>query len=312
MKYPNVFIIIVNWNGKRLLKNCLDSVFKQTYPNYEVILVDNGSTDGSVKFVEEVYAPEIKDGVLKIIVNDKNYGFAKGNNIGIVKALEDTKTKYVVTLNNDVIVRDDWLKRLIEKAQQGYDIVSSTIYFMNGRLNSVGAVLSINGLIYSRKPGEKTVLGGGASAAYSREVFENVGFFDEDFFCYNEETDLAIRAFLKNYRSGLAEKSIVWHHWGASSSEDFKVYHGHRNSVWCIVKNFPTQSLIKYSLFIMLAQLASIVLWIIRGKGKLIMKAKIDAIKGLKKMLKKRGKIQKEKSISSKEFNSLLINRWTN
>lgn len=311
MKHPKVSIIILNWNGKRFLKDCLDSVFKQTYPDYEVIFVDNGSTDGSVKFVEKSYASKIGDGVLKIVANDRNYGFAKGNNIGIKKALEDKETKFIVTLNNDVIVKEDWLKKLVEKAREGYEIVNSRTYFLNGRLESAGGFLCIDGLAYPRKRGEKLGIGGGASALYAREIFEDVGFFDEDFFCYCEETDLSTRAILKNHRKiAVADESIVWHHGGASSDLHFKIYHTHRNNLWFIVKNFPAYSLTKNFLLIVATQLASIAFRIVKGQGGAILRAKIDAVKGLRKMLEKRRFIQKERKISSKEFDSILENRW--
>lgn len=111
MEYPKVTIVILNWNSKKYLSECLPSVFNQSYPNYEVILVDNGSTDGSVEFVRENY-PQVK-----IIKLDKNYGTAKGNNIGIEEALKDENVRYIAVLDNDAKVDRNWLSELVKAAE---------------------------------------------------------------------------------------------------------------------------------------------------------------------------------------------------
>ena len=103
-------IVIVNWNGKKFLRNCLDSVYKQTYKNFQLYFVDNGSIDGSSEFVKENYPRTM------IMQLDKNYGFAKPNNIAIKEAFKDKSVEYIVCLNNDTIVDKNWLKELIKTA----------------------------------------------------------------------------------------------------------------------------------------------------------------------------------------------------
>src|SRR3989344_3399710 len=105
-------IIIVNWNGMKFLKNCLDSVYKQTYKNFQVYFVDNGSIDGSSEFVKKNYLKA------KIIQLDKNYGFAKPNNIAIKESFKDKEVEYIVCLNNDTIVDKNWLKELVKTARK--------------------------------------------------------------------------------------------------------------------------------------------------------------------------------------------------
>ncbi len=114
MRYPKVCVIILNWNGKELLKDCLSSLFKLTdYPNYKVIVVDNGSTDGSVEFVKKNFKK------VDVLALDKNYGFSKGNNIGIKYALKKYKPKYILLLNNDTeIIQKDWLRKMVEVAEK--------------------------------------------------------------------------------------------------------------------------------------------------------------------------------------------------
>jgi hypothetical protein len=136
MKYPRVCIIILNWNGKELLKDCLSSIFKLTdYPNYKVIVVDNGSTDGSVEYVKKSF-PKVD-----VLALDKNYGFSKGNNIGIKYALKKYNPKYILLLNNDTkIIQKDWLTKLVETAEsdEKIGIVGCNLIFPDGSLQHYG------------------------------------------------------------------------------------------------------------------------------------------------------------------------------
>jgi len=135
----NTSIIIVNWNGKHHLDVCLSSIFNQTYKDFNVIFVDNGSTDDSVEYVKNNFSE------VNIIECKKNYGFAEGNNIGIRQALKNPEVKYIVTLNNDTETDKDWLKQLIEVAEKDEKIgaVSSKMLFFNQRnvIDSAGDFL---------------------------------------------------------------------------------------------------------------------------------------------------------------------------
>lgn len=131
-----IAIIIVNWNGKRLLKTCLKAVFDQTYKNFDVYFVDNGSEDGSGKFVENKFPKT------KIIKLKENTGFAKGNNVGIKKAFEDKKVEYIVCLNNDTKVDKNWLKELVKPVQQNEKIgmVASKAFSQMAKFKALGCM----------------------------------------------------------------------------------------------------------------------------------------------------------------------------
>lgn len=312
---PRVSVIILNFNGKRFLKECLDSVLNQTYRNYQIILVDNGSTDGSVEFIEKNYSE------VKLIRNDKNFGFAEGNNIGIRRALEDATVEYVALLNNDVKVDRNWLAELIAVAEkEGVDMVGSKILFYDKPLiNSVGIMI--------RKEGEAEDIGFGmvdtyskvmeifgpcaGAALYSRKLLEDINidddYFDSDFFAYFEDVDLAFRARLLGYRCLFNPKAIIYHHWAGTAGKrsKFSIYYGKRNRHYLLIKDYPLQILIKHFLRIILIEIAIIGHAVMEGEFIITLKGKLDAIRNLKKMLLKRKEIQAKKKVSDTE-----IDRW--
>ena len=137
---PEVCIIILNWNGKELLKDCLSSLLKLTgYPNYKVIVVDNGSTDGSLEYVKKNF-PQVD-----VLPLDKNYGFAKGNNKGIKYALKKYKPRYILLLNNDTkIIQRDWLTKLVETAESDkkIGIVVPKLIYTDGRIQHIWTIVN--------------------------------------------------------------------------------------------------------------------------------------------------------------------------
>src|SRR3989338_11483946 len=198
MKNKKVAIIIVNWNGKKFIKDCLNAVFKQTHKKFKVYLVDNGSTDGSSDFVNKIF-PQTK-----IIQLDKNYGFAKGNNVGIKEAFKDKSIKYIVCLNNDTIVDKNWLKEMVKTAEKDKRIgaVQSKIMLQDKEtIHSVGGTLNYDFSSDSKGFGEKNgeyqekeiELAIGCSVLIKTNVLKQIGLFDEKFFSYQEDDDLSIR-----------------------------------------------------------------------------------------------------------------------
>jgi len=193
-----VIIIILNWNGKELLKDCLSSLFKLTdYPNYKVIVVDNGSNDGSVEFVKQNF-PQAD-----IIALDKNYGFSKGNNIGIKYALEKYNPEYILLLNNDTeIIQKDWLKLLVESAEKyNAQIVGCKLIYPNGKIQHAGIDIKFlsehigrfeNKEKYSfiKYIGAVTF----ACVLIKKEVIEKIGLLDEIFFAGHEDLDYCFKA----------------------------------------------------------------------------------------------------------------------
>ena len=314
MKNPKVSIIIVNFNGKRFLKKCLDSIFSQTYSNYEVTLVDNASTDGSAEFVEKNY-PRVK-----LIKNDKNLGFAGGNNVGISVAFKDPDVKYVALLNNDTRVINNWLSELVKVAEgKKTHMVGSKILFPNGLVNSVGIIVRQEGeaedMGFEERDvyhSEMEIFGPCAGAAlYSRKLLEDIrmngDYLDSDFFVYAEDVDLAFRARLMGYRCMFNPKAVVYHFWAGTAGRysPISIYYGRRNRFYLLVKDYPTSILLKYLPRILMKEIAIFGLALIRGELMLTIRAKMDSLKNLQRMLGKRKIIQGRKKVTDKE-----IDRW--
>ncbi len=248
MNYSEVAIIIVNWNGKSYLKSCLTSVFSQTYANYAVVLVDNGSSDGSVEFVRENYSG------VKSIILDKNYGFAKGNNIGIAEALKDKDVRHVVLLNNDTKVEPQWLEELVKVAESDEQVgfcQPKMLSLANPKMiDAFGISITKNGRAIQDGYGiedtgqynqVKEVFGACAGAAlYKREMLSQIGLFDEDFFAYYEDVDLVLRARLAGWKCMYVPKAVVYHRHSATVGNDspFKIYFLERNEYYYIIKNY--------------------------------------------------------------------------
>lgn len=244
-----VSIIIVNWNGLRWLSDCLDSLAKQDYKNYEIIFVDNASEDGSVAWVKKHYPKT------KIIVNKKNLGFADANNIGYRKA----KGEYVLFLNNDTRVTKTFLTELVIVLESDERIggAQSKILLMDkpDTLDSVGAFLTPTGFLYHYGFGKidqpkynkqiDLYTAKGACMIFKREVLEKVAIggdiFDPDYFAYFEESDLCHRVWLAGYRIVYAYKSMIYHKMGATSSSMDNAhiqYHSFKNRIRTYFKNF--------------------------------------------------------------------------
>jgi len=251
MMDPKVCIIILNWNGKELLKDCLSSIFKLTdYPNYKVIVVDNGSTDGSVEFVRRNFKK------VDILSLDRNYGFSKGNNIGIRYALKKYKPKYVLLLNNDTeIIQRDWLKKLVETAEsdEKIGIVGPKLIYPDGTLQHYG-LLHLSNLIFphyiERRPYtnfnmvQRAVLAtNGACFMVRTKVIKRYNLFYDEIFApaSYEDIDYFWRLFklgfviIQRYDVEIVHKlSLSWN----KQVEDFRFWLISRNHFIFLLKHF--------------------------------------------------------------------------
>ncbi len=230
MDAPVVFIVLLNWNGWRDTEACLASLAELTYPNYQVVVVDNASTDGSEAELKERY-PE-----LALLQSGANLGFAGGNNVGLRHALKHG-ADYVWLLNNDTLVEPDTLTQLVAKMQRERELglCGSTLLYESQR----DTVQALGGARYNRwlgtvqhvgqheawpqKVDEREIEGQldyliGASTLVSRLFLETVGFLQDDYFLYFEELDWAVRAqrHQGKFRLGYAAQSIVYHKEGSS------------------------------------------------------------------------------------------------
>jgi GT2 family glycosyltransferase len=320
---PKVSVIILNWNGMKDTIECLESLKKITYPNYEVIVVDNGSRGGDADILEEKY----KD-YIKVIRNKENLGFAEGNNVAIREVLKKGESDYILCLNNDTTVKPDFLDELVkcaEKHPQAGSIQPKMILAKWPQyIDSVGLELSKTGFGFSlgayQNPNlfnqELEILGPcGGATLYKVEAIKDImidnEFFDKDFFAYYEDFDVALRLRWAGWKSYFCPGSIVYHKRGATGGvrSKFTAYYRSRNQIWNLFKNFPASYIIKNIFIISVAQVAQISVNVSRKHFlKPIIKGKIDAILEMKKVLYKKHKIIKK--INFSEIEKWLSKKW--
>ncbi|HBK3213944.1 TPA: glycosyltransferase family 2 protein, partial [Clostridioides difficile] len=242
-------IVIPNYNGYKLLKNCLDSLKNQTYSNFSIIVVDNASDDSSYNWLNNYENVTLK----KL---DKNYGFSKAVNEGI----KLSNSKYVVLLNNDTVVPENWLETLlgeIEKDESIFSVCSKMIrYNEKDKIDDAGDEYSILGWAYKIGDGKnissfrksKYVFSSCAGAAiYRNSIFDEIGYFDEDFFAYMEDIDISYRAKIYGYKNRYCSEAKIFHIGSATSGSkynSFKVRLAARNNVYVPYKNMPFLQLI--------------------------------------------------------------------
>lgn len=217
--YPKVFIIVLNWNGHQDTIECVDSLKKVTYPDYEIVIVDNGSTDGS----EEILRRRFPD--IALIQTGENLGYTGGNNAGIRYAL-GKGADYMVLLNNDTVVDKDFVTALVAAAEadRSIGIASSKVYFYDRPdvIWYAGATLNLKTgkskhLGYNEKDSgqfgamQETDRACGCSMMVTREVCERIGLMDPEYFCYAEEAEWSVRARKAGYKVVLVPNSKTWH-----------------------------------------------------------------------------------------------------
>jgi hypothetical protein len=344
-----IAVIIVNWNGHRFLSDCLNSISSQTYDNYKVIFIDNGSGDDSVSFVRKNF-PNIE-----VIEIEKNTGFAVANNIGIRKAFEDRDVEYIVPLNNDTRVDKDFLLELVRAYQEGSQAMGGKLgsvapkilsFYEDGRIDSAGILVYKDGSAINRGLGEYDgeeyanpveVFGpSGCACLYLREALEDVAYkesqtardvnnreyFDEDFFMYHEDLDLAWRLQLRGWKSVYAPKAKVRHIHSATgiSYSPFKSFYINRNQYYNLIKNFPFRFLVRGLLFT-LYRYWLFACGVLKDKGpaarlreksniwemvKIVFRSWWHVLANLPRLLKKRRFIQENKKIGNNEFEEIL------
>ncbi len=307
--HPLVSIITVNWNGRHLLERCLHSLKTQTYASFDIVVVDNGSSDGSVEWVEANYP------AATIIRNDRNLGFAVALNQGI----QASDAPYVVTLNNDTEVVPGWLETLIQAAESAPDVgmCASHILFDDRRhiVDSMGIKVDWSGTAWNQghghpEPGNREepipVWGASAAAAlYRRAMLDDIGLFDEDFFAYYEDVDLAWRAQSAGWRCLYVPAAIVYHVHSATAGRNprFKQYHISRNKLWTLVKNYRAPQLwIALPLMLAADSVALLIRWFRSPDlGWAATRGRWDAWRGLGSFMTKRRRLE---SAASQEFDA--------
>ncbi len=241
-------VVVLNWNGRDYLRECLRSLFAQTYPDTKVLVVDNASPDESWRIVQEEF-PEAA-----LLRMSENLHFARGMNAGFARALEDPNAAFVLALNNDVRVDPEWVASLVAAADAPrVGMVASKMLFMDRPtvLNSTGLSPAPDGGGMDRDWNEPDdgradsqtdVFGpSGGAALYRRELLENVGLYDGDFVAYGEDLDHAWRARLVGWTARFAPRAVVYHKYSASIGvrNAWKTYMCERNRIWTLIQNYP-------------------------------------------------------------------------
>lgn len=289
---PRISVVIVNYNGARFLKDCLDSLHAQTISDFEIVIVDNNSLDRSVRIITEAY-PDVV-----LIRNKANLGFAAGTNQGIRVA----QGEYILTLNNDTRVEPSFLEEIVGPMDDDLRvcICASKMLLPDGRINSTGLCISRSGAAWNRGMFERDsgqyaqqeeVFGASAGAAlYRKTMLDEIGLFDEDFFMYMEDVDLSFRARLAGWKCLFVPTAVVYHHHGGTAEygSDMAVYYGNRNIIWMVVKNYPTGFLITSLPWIIGRTIGVIGYYALKGQVRVIVSSKINAMRGLNLSVRKR------------------------
>jgi GT2 family glycosyltransferase len=323
---PVISVIIANLNGEKYLADCLNSLADQTFRAFEVILVDNGSTDRSLDLLKKDFP------WVKVICLEKNSGFAKANNIGIGAS----SAEYIATLNNDTIADHHWLSELHRAAESDkmVGMVASKIFLgREGKeLDSAGMLLYPDGMSRQNGRGEqdsgqfdaiREVLFPSACAAlYRREMLNETGCFDEDFFSYCEDTDLGLRARLAGWSAVFAPQAKIRHLYSQTSGRysEFKAYHVERNHFWVLLKNLPLSYVLLFPFYTLWRYIIQ-AYGFFTGQGsvarfaektgpwkmlKLVLRSYGAAFRNFSAMMKKRRHIKRSRRIGRKEYNAML------
>ena len=321
-----VSIIIVNWNGLGHLPECLDSLDHQTFRDFEIVVVDNGSNDGSPEYLRA------RPGVL-LVTLPENVGFAAGNNAGLAVA----KGEFIVTLNNDTKAEKGWLEHLVAvaDAHPKAGMVASRIlsYHEPDRIDSLGIAVCPDAMARGDFRGrhysglsigavQEILLPSACVALYRRAMLDEIGFFDPDFFAYCEDTDLGLRGRLAGWGALLARDAVVYHKYSMTSGafSPFKLYLVERNHYFAALKNFPLPMLALLPFFTLQRYLTqgAVVLGAKGSGGEFLasgtrsacvwalLRGMRDAALALPVLLKKRAALRPVRKLTNREMMQLL------
>ncbi len=318
---PLISVIIPNWNGAHHLPTCLDSLRRQTYPRFEVILVDNDSEDDSLALIERDYRE------VRVIALNENRGYAGGVNAGIQAA----RGEIIALLNNDTEVDPRWLAELrtaLERYPEAGAATSKMLLFEERQvINSAGDFYTLDGLpgnrgVWQRDEGqydeeEKVFSPCGGASAFRRSMLSDLAangeaeVFDEDFFAYCEDVDLGWRSQLAGYECLYVPSAIVYHRLSATGGGKTASYYTGRNFICILAKDYPTSLFKKHWWRIFRAQLRitweALQAW--RGEAaRARLRGQLAGLWNVPRMLRKRRPIQRRRAVSDQYLESILRN----
>ena len=308
-----VTVVIPNYNGISFLKDCMDSLEKQTYKDFSVLVVDNASKDTSAQFLQENYP------WVEVLELDKNYGFSGAVNKGIAHA----QSEYVILLNNDTASDENYVAELVKCMDKDEKIFSANpkmIQMYNKELlDDAGDMYSVIGWGFQRGVGQKSsgynrecrIFSSCAGAAiYRRSVFDEIGMFDEMHFAYLEDIDVGYRARIAGYKNVYCPASIVYHVGSGTSGSkynDFKVKLAARNGIYLNYKNMPLLMLVINFIPRAFGMLVKYLFFLKKGFGKAYTGGVKEGIKTCRSCKKVRFKLKNLWSYIRIEF-ELIVN----
>ena len=312
---PDVSVVVVSWNGRQYLEPCLNALLSQQGVDFEVIVVDNGSTDATTDLVRAQY-PSVR-----LVTLPHNRGYTGGNNAGAREA----RGRRVAFLNNDTVPEPEWLVRLCAGLQidTGFLLATSRIVYMHdpaivdsagdGMFRSGGAFKWHHGAPAERALTSREVFSVcGAACLIERSVFEELGGFDEHFFASHEDVDLSYRARLRGYRCRYVADAVVRHHGSATlgTVSAFSVYQGQRNLEWVYLKNTPGWLLLRTLPGHLVYLAAASLFFARRARFFPFLRAKASALAGLPRVWRQRRRIQRERRVGVDAIEPHLSRGW--
>ena len=311
---PLVSVIVPNWNGAHHLPTCLGSLRRQTYPYFEVIVVDNGSTDDSRDLLARDF-PEVR-----VVALATNRGYAGGVNAGFRAA----RGEILAVLNNDAEADPAWLTEMVAALHRHPEAGMATpkvlLFDRRDTLHTAGDYCGVDGIpdsrgVWQRDEGqfdaEELIFGAaGVAPAYRRTMLDDIGLLDEDFGSYCEDVDLAWRAQLAGYRCIYVPRAVVYHKLSATGGGPIASFYVARNTIWTIVKNYPSTLWRKNWPQVLRAQIcrgwSALRAW--RGvAARATLRGQLAALLGLPRAWRKRRVIQRARRVSDDYIESLLV-----
>lgn len=300
--------VVVNRNAGAHLARTLEAIAGQTVAPHRVIVVDNASDDGSLDGLEARFP------WVEVVRSDENLGFAAGNNLA-VRMCGDCD--FVALLNPDAFPEPGWLQTLLAVADAHPECAAFGSRLVldgdRGTLDGAGDEYHVGGIAWRRDQGAPVTVERpqgesfsvcAAAALYRRDAFLAVGGFDEDFFCYYEDTDLAFRLRLAGHRILSVPEATAYHVGSATAGllSSFTVYHSARNQLWTYVKNMPGPLLWLYLPQHVLVSVLTTIVYTLGGRGRAAVAGRRDALLGLPRVLAQRRRIQASRTATSAEL----------
>lgn len=309
-----VLVVVLNFNGWEETLTCVDAILAQTYDNFHLMLIDNGSQDESLEKLAHLESHE----KITFVKQPVNLGFAGGVNIGIRHAIEN-KIRYTALLNNDAIIAKDWLEILVETLEKT-EASSVTGLLLSGdgkKIESTGDSYSRWGLPFPRQRDEPVeaardseyVFGGTAGASlYKTTLFEDIGLFDETFFAYFEDTDISYRAQLAGHKAYYEKSALAYHDHGTTSSKmpGFTVYQTFKNLPLFFWKNVPSSMLFSTGWRFFMWYVVIFIRAALRGQILIAFKGFFKYLALIPHALTERRKIQKKRRVSIEYLRTII------